>query len=100
MWEIPNNNADWDCSKALHLLEFLKTLNQPHEDFCFCKFGGRTFVPASWMWKKETSVSHSSTEAAIIFLDAGLRMGGIPALDLRDLVIEVFHSLPNQANKA
>ena len=32
--------------------------------------------------KLETSVSHSSTEAEIISLDAGSRMDGIPALDL------------------
>ena len=56
-----------------------------------CIFGSRTFVPISWMCKTQTSVSHSSTEAEIIFLDAGLRMDGIPALDLWDLVIEVFH---------
>ena len=54
----------------------------------------------SWMCKKQTSVSHSSTEAEIISLDAGLRMDGIPALDLWDLVIEMFHSAPNQTNKA
>ena len=42
------------------------------------------------MCKKQTSVSHSSTEAEIISLDAGLRMDGIPALTLWDLVIEVF----------
>ena len=30
---------------------------------------------------------------------AGLGMDGIPALDLWDLVIEVFHSSPNQTNK-
>ena len=33
------------------------------------------------------------------FLDAGLRMDGISALALWDLVIEVFHSVPNQTNK-
>ena len=30
--------------------------------------GSHTFVPTSWMCKKQTSVSHSSTEAEIIFL--------------------------------
>ena len=55
-----------------------------------------TFVPISWMCKKQTSVSHSSTETEIISHDAGSRMDGIPALDLWDLVIEVFHSSPNQ----
>ena len=33
-----------------------------------------------------------------ICLDAGLRMDGIPALDLGDWVIEVFQSAPNQTN--
>ena len=58
-------------------------------------FGSHTFVPVSWMCKKQTSVSHGSTEAEIISLDAGLRMDGIPALDLWKLVIEVFHYVPN-----
>ena len=48
------------------------------------------------MCKKQTSVSHSSTEAENISLDAGLRMDGIPALTLWDLVIEIFHSAPSQ----
>ena len=63
-----------------------------------CIFGGHTFVPISWMCKKQTSVSHSSTEAEIISLDAGLRTDGIPALDLWNLVIEVFHSSQKQPN--
>ena len=63
-----------------------------------CLFGSQTSVPISWMCKKQTSVSHSSTDAEIISLDAGLRMDGSPALDLWDLVIEVFQSSPNQLN--
>ena len=61
-----------------------------------CIFGSQTFVPTSWMCKKQTSVSRSSTEAELLSLDAGLRMDGTPALDLRDLCMEVFHSSPNQ----
>ena len=52
------------------------------------------------MCKKQTSVSHSSTESEIISLDAGLRLDGIPALDLWDLVIEVLHSSLNQTRKS
>ena len=48
------------------------------------------FVPTSWMCKKETSVSHSSTESEIISMDAGLRLDGIPALDLGDLIVSVL----------
>ena len=52
-----------------------------------CIFGSRTLVPISWMCKKQTSVSHGSTESEIISLDAGLRMDGLPALDPWDVVI-------------
>ena len=38
------------------------------------------------MYKKQSSVSHSSTESEIIALDAGLRMDGLPAIDLWDIV--------------
>ena len=55
-----------------------------------CIFGNHTFVLISWMCKKQTSVSHSSTESEIISLDAGLRLDGIPALDLWDLIVIVL----------
>ena len=61
-------------------------------------FGSHTFVPISWMCKKQTSVSHSSTESEIISLDAGLGLGGIPALDLWDLIVAVL-GITNQCNK-
>ena len=38
----------------------------------------------------QTSVSHSSTQSEIISLDAGLRLDGIPALDLWDLIVLVL----------
>ena len=55
-----------------------------------CSFGSGTFVSISWMCKKQTSVSQSSTESEVISLDAGLRLDGIPALDLRDLIVLVL----------
>ena len=51
------------------------------------------------MCKKQTAVSHGSTESEINSLRAGLRMDGIPALDLWDLVIAVLHSSSNQKQK-
>ena len=39
------------------------------------------------MCKKQTAVSHSSTESEIISLDTGLRLDGIPAPDLWDLIV-------------
>ena len=55
-----------------------------------CVFGSHTFVPISWMCKKQTSVSHSSTESDIISLDAGLRLDCIPTLDFWDLIVSVL----------
>ena len=64
-----------------------------------CDFGSHTFVPISWMCKKQTSVSHSSTESEIISLDAGLRLDGKPALDLWDLIVAVIHGNTCQTNQ-
>ena len=64
-----------------------------------CVFGSHTFVPISWMCKKQTSVSRSSTESEIISLYTGLRLDGIPALDLGDLIVAVLHGNTNQSHK-
>ena len=63
-----------------------------------CIFGSHTFVPISWMCKKQTSVSHSSTASEIISLDAGLRLDGKPALDLWNLIVAVLGNT-NQSHK-
>ena len=55
-----------------------------------CVFGSHTFVPTSWMCKKQSSVSHSSTASEIISLDAVLRFDGVPTLDLWDLIVFVL----------
>ena len=47
----------------------------------------------------QTSVSHSSTESEVISLDAGLRMDGIPALDIWDVAIETLHSSKEHDDK-
>ena len=58
-----------------------------------CVIGSHTFVPISWMCKKQTSVSHSSTESEIISLDTGLRLDGLLALELWDLIVSVFGNI-------
>ena len=57
-----------------------------------CVFGSHIVVPISCLCEKQTSVSHSSTQSEIISLDAGLRLDGIPALDLLDLIVFVFEA--------
>ena len=55
-----------------------------------CIFGSHTFLPTNWMCQKLTSVSHSSTYAEVISLDAGL--------GFRDWSIS-FLTEPNQQNQ-
>ena len=56
-----------------------------------CAFSEATrLFPISWVCKKQTAVSHSSTESEIISLDTGLRLDGLPALELWDLIVSVF----------
>ena len=93
------NSADWDCFKTPTLQEILRTRNLLQVEHCAFSEVIR-FVPISWICKKQTSVSHSSTESEIISLDAGLRMDGIPALDLWDLIVTVFHGNTHQNDQA
>ena len=55
--------------------------------------------PISWMCKKQTSVSHSSTESEIISLDTGLRLDGLFALELWDLIVSVFGNISHISDR-
>jgi len=54
--------------------------------------GTNTCVPIAWTCKKQGAVSHSSTEAEIISLDMGIRMQGIPALNLWENILHVMNN--------
>ena len=91
MWEILRSNADRDCFR----IEFTGDLEDSKSTSggTLCVFGSHTFVPISWMCKKQTSVSHSSTESEIVSLDTGLRFDGLLALELWNLIVlslEIF----------
>ena len=93
MWVIRHSNVDWDCSKTQILLETLKILNLLREE--------------SWVsWEVENSFllvgcARNKLQSLIVqpslklFLWTLVRMDGIPALDLWDLVIEVLRSADN-----
>ena len=98
MWVILLNNADWDCFKTPIFAGDLED-SKSTSGGTLCVFGSHTFVPISWMCKKQTSVPHSSTESEIISLDAGFRLDGIPALDLWHLIVAVLGNT-NQSYKA
>ena len=65
-----------------------------------CVVGPNTFCPITWICKKQGAVSHSSTEAEIIAMDAAMRLEGLPALCLWDLVIDVFSTTPRSNSSA
>ena len=65
-----------------------------------CVLGSHTFVPISWMCKKQTAVSHSSTESEIISLDTGLRLDGLPALELWDLIVSVLGNVSRVSDRS
>ena len=52
--------------------------------------GPNTFVPITWLCKKQSAISTSSSESQVIALDTGLKLEGIPTLNLLDQVVEVF----------
>ena len=63
-----------------------------------CIVGPGTFVPITLGCKRQAAVSHSSTEAEVISLDAALRMEGLPSLMLWELVMEVFGNPKSASN--
>ena len=65
-----------------------------------CIFGSHTFVPISWMCKKQTAVSHSSTESEIIPWDTGLRLDGLPALELWDLIVSILGNVSRVSDRS
>ena len=65
-----------------------------------CVLGSHTIVPTSWMCKKQTAVSHSSTESEIISLDTGLRLDGLPALELWDLTVSVLGNVSRVSDRS
>ena len=52
------------------------------------------------MCKKQTAVSHSSTESEIISLDTGLRLDGMRALELWDLIVSVFGNISRVSDRS
>ena len=98
IWVILPNNADWDCFKT----DFAGDLEDSKSTSggTLCVFGSHTFVPISWMCKKQTAVSHSSTESEIISLDTGLRLDGLPALELWDLIVSVLGNVSSVSDRS
>ena len=63
--------------------------------------GPNTFIPIAAICKKQTCVSHSSTESDFFAAELGLRTEALPLLTLWDLVVEVMHGeAPKEAPRS
>ena len=56
------------------------------------------FQPVGCAKDKLIAVSHNSTESEIISLDTGLRLDGLPALELWDLIVSVLGNVSRVSN--
>ena len=93
------NSTDWDCFKTPVLQEILRTQNLHQvEHGAFLEV--IHLFPSCWMCKKQTAVSHSSTESEIISLDTGLRLDGLPALELWDLIVSVLGNVSRVSDRS
>ena len=59
MWVILQNKAGWGLFQDSDFAGDLED-SKSTSGGTLCIFGSHTFVPTSWMCKKQTSVSHSS----------------------------------------
>ena len=97
MWETLRNSADWDCFKTPMLQDILRIQNLHMVEHC--AFWKSYVCSNQLVCQKQTSALHSSTQSEIISLDAGLRLDGIHALDLWDLIVAVLHGNTHQSNQ-
>ena len=65
-----------------------------------CLAGPNTFAPLSWICKTQGAVSHSSTEAELIAMDAGMRLEALPALMLWETILDVMNPVPQETTAA
>ena len=98
MWVILLSNADWDCFKTLTSRKILKIRNPLLEEHCAFLEVIHLFQEVGRV-RNKLLVSHSSTESEIISLDTGLRLDGLPALELWDLIVSVLHGNISQCDQ-
>ena len=97
MWETLQNNADRDCFKTPILQEILRIQNLHQVEHCACSEAIRLFQSAGCVRNKLRFRTVQQNQKS--FLDAGLRLDGIPALDLWDLIVTVLHGNTNQSKQ-
>ena len=95
-WETLQNNADWDCFKTSILQKILRIQNLHQVEHCAFSDVIRLFQSVGCVRNKLLSRTVQQNQ----ILDAGLRLDGIPAPDLWDLIVAVLYVNTNQSNQA
>ena len=96
IWETLQNNADWNCFKTPILQGILRTRNLLQVEHCAFLEVTRSCQQVGCV-RNNLQFRTAQQESGIISLDASLRMDGIPALDLWDLIVPVLHGNTNQS---
>ena len=89
MWVILKSNAGWDCFKTLILLEILKIQNPLLKEHCALLEVMHLFQKVGSVRNKHQFHTVQQNQKSYL-LDAGLRLDGIPAIDLWDLIVLVL----------
>ena len=100
MWVILQNHAGWDCFKTPIVQEILRTQNLLNVEHCAFLEVIHLFQKVGCVRNKLQFRTVQQNQTSSIFLDAGLRLDGIPALDIWDLIVAVLHGNTNQRNQA
>ena len=99
MWETLQNNADWDCFKTPILQEILRIQNlHLVEHYAFLEVT-RSFQSVGCLRNKLQFRTAQQNLKSFPWMQAGLRLDGIPAFDLRDLIVTVLHGNAIKVNK-
>ena len=92
MWEILQSNADWDCFRTLTFREILKIQNPLLEEPCAFSEAIHLFQKVGCARNKHQFLTVQQN-LKISLLDTGLRLDGLPALELWDLIVSVFGNI-------
>ena len=98
MWEILLSNADWDCFRTLTLREIVRTQNPLRVNIMHF---WKSHICSNKLDVQETNCCLSQlTESEIISLDTGLRLDGLPALELWDLIVSVLGNISRVSDRS
>ena len=99
MWETLQNNADWDCFKTPILHEILRTRNLLQVEHCAFLEVIRLFQSVGCARNKLLFLTVQQN-LRIISLNTGLRLDGLPALELWDLIVSVLGNVSRVSDRS